>query len=75
MEKNQISSVKVEEVIAIRTVTGDGAEKSPYTAVIQYWTKSGKMIGQLRDFLNRFQIMFTFQIENDSRHSYIYAFF
>ena len=27
MEKNQISSVKVEEVIAIRTVTGDGAEK------------------------------------------------
>ncbi len=54
MEKNQISSVKVEEVIAIRTVTGDGAEKSPYTAVIQYWTKSGKMIGQLRDFSDSF---------------------
>lgn len=50
LNRYPINSAKIEEVIAIRTVTGDGTEKSPYTAMTQYWTKSGKLIGQLRDF-------------------------
>lgn len=38
---------RMEEVIVVETTVGDG-KKSPITAVRQYWTKSGKMIGHIR---------------------------
>lgn len=50
LNKNPISFVKIEEVIVIKTAISDGTEKSPYTAVTQYWTKFGKLISQVKDF-------------------------
>lgn len=55
MEKNKINKqgispihdAKIEEVICITTTIGDG-QKSPIVAVKQYWTKSGKFIGEIK---------------------------
>lgn len=48
MEMSPIEGVKIEEVIMTVCIIGDGTEKSPYTQVVQYWTKSGKFIGQIK---------------------------
>lgn len=45
---NPISEIKTEEVVAVKVTVGDGTEKSPYMLVKQYWTKSGKFIGQFK---------------------------
>ncbi len=44
--QNGISKISMEEVIVVEVTIGDGSEKSPYMLVKQYWTKSGKLIGQ-----------------------------
>lgn len=46
---NPISEIKTEEVVAVKVTVGDGTEKSPYMLVKQYWTKSGKFIGQFNE--------------------------
>lgn len=51
MEKNyqnNINKVSTEETIVVEVTIGDGTEKSPYMLVKQYWTKSGKLIGQFK---------------------------
>lgn len=47
--QNPISEIKTEEVVAVKVTVGDGTEKSPYMLVKQYWTKSGKFIGQFNE--------------------------
>lgn len=46
---NPISEIKTEEVVIVKVTVGDGTEKSPYMLVKQYWTKSGKFIGQFNE--------------------------
>lgn len=52
MEENKsiinVETVRVDNVICICCVIGNGTEKSPYVKVKQYWTLDGESIGQLK---------------------------
>lgn len=52
MEENKsiinVETVRVDNVICICCVIGNGTEKSPYVKVKQYWTIDGEFIGQLK---------------------------
>lgn len=43
-----VETVRMDNVICICCVIGNGTEKSPYVKVKQYWTIDGEFIGQLK---------------------------
>lgn len=51
LRKHLVIAIHERQLLVVTVERGEGTEKSPYMLVKQYWTKSGKFIGQFDETL------------------------